>query len=444
MPDIRTAKPTLAVELELNTDRSMQAQAVDPSTRDLYVTRELGTDAPTDTVVYHCDRNGKRISRMICKGAGHGSGIAFLEVGGLRQVAINWAGSLLWVPYQAGQTVTRAGLPAAFPKVAKGHCYAHINPYDQSVCIRTKAGGKQSFALYRLVDGDAGAQIGKTVAGLSDGTATLPHQGFFVAGDQLFLPQGYGGRSQRRVVDVWSFTTGEKLYTVNNPWPGSYPHQEPEGGLVIDGKVHLGFSSTTAAKATHHLLYRYEPAPAKPAKPKPAGITADMIATAGKYLSNVDAAAEAARKAKLPFWLMCAVLDKESKGRNVYGHDRGGALSGYGGEVNEANWRVFWWLVSSGQTSNGVGPMQLTYKGFFTDMLAQNLKPWDVADNMLYGARLLRQYLTDAPRTLTTEQRIKAVGKRYNGAAAYGDDLWKVAQTWYERLGNADNPSFKP
>jgi hypothetical protein len=432
MLDLRKAKPTGHIELALDTNRSMQAQALDRATGDIYATREMSSGSTVDTVVYRCDKAGKKLSRMILTGAGHGSGIAF--VGG--RVAINWSGSLVWVTYQANKTVAKTAAVPAFANVAKGNAYAHVNPYDQTVCIRIKSGGKQSFSLYKLDGIEAGEQVGKTIAGLSDGTSTLPHQGYFVDGDRLCLPQGYGAKADKRVVDVYSFATGLKLHTLSNPWPGDFPHQEPEGGLVIAGKVHLGFSSTTADKATHHLLYRYE-------QTVP-GITAAQILEARKYLTNVDEAASAAKKTGLPFWLLCAVLDKESKGRNVYGHDKGGALSGYEGEVNEGNWRVFWWLVSNGQTSNGVGPLQLTYKGFFTQMLERKLKPWDVADNMLYGAQLLRDYLTATPRTDSTEQRIKSVGRRYNGAESYGAALWKVAQVWFTRIGNADNPSFRP
>lgn len=184
-------------------------------------------------------------------------------------------------------------------------------------------------------------------------------------------------------------------------------------------------------------------------------VTLKQVETARKYLTNVELIAAAAEQTKVPFWLLAAVVDKESKGANVFGHDVGGALSGYNGEVDESNYRVFLWLVGDSQhdqddrpvklNSNGIGPLQLTYPGFFTDMEAKGLKPWLASDNILYGARLLRQYLTEAPRkTMTTEQRIKAVGKRYNGSPLYGADLWRVAVLWFKRVGNADNKTFFP
>jgi hypothetical protein len=184
-------------------------------------------------------------------------------------------------------------------------------------------------------------------------------------------------------------------------------------------------------------------------------VTPHQVEEARRWITNSDLAAAACEQTKLPYWLLVSVLDKESKGANTYGHDDGGALSGYYGEVTEDNFRVFLWLIGGGQhdasgrvvklASNGVGPMQLTYAGFFTDMMNQRMKPWQPSDNILYGARLLRKYLTEAPRkTMTTEQRIKSVGTKYNGSPQYGDDLWRVALLWFKRVGNADNRTFSP
>jgi hypothetical protein len=170
-------------------------------------------------------------------------------------------------------------------------------------------------------------------------------------------------------------------------------------------------------------------------------VSPKQVEIAKRHLVNVPQAAAAADATKLPFSLLCAVLDKESDGRNVYGHDAGGALSGYPEDVDESNWRVFWWLVNvKKQASNGVGPMQITYPGFFPVMLKAGLKPWLPADNMLFGARLLRDYLTAAEGTI--EERIKQVGTRYNGASAYGTDLWQVWKVWFGRVGATDSPTF--
>lgn len=145
-------------------------------------------------------------------------------------------------------------------------------------------------------------------------------------------------------------------------------------------------------------------------------------------LKNVELIAKAADATKLPFYAACALMEKESGGRNVYGADRGGALSAYPHDVTEENYRVFEWLVfTKKQTSNGVGPCQITWKGFFPDMVSKGLKPWDALDNMKYGMGLLAGYYkSDGTWT--------KAGKRYNGGGAYGRDLEKKVAAWKARL----------
>jgi hypothetical protein len=146
-------------------------------------------------------------------------------------------------------------------------------------------------------------------------------------------------------------------------------------------------------------------------------------------LENVDEIAITCREANVSFSVACALFQKESGGRNVYGHDAGGALSGFEKRVTKGNFEVFYWLVfDKGQTSNGVGPAQITWKGFFTDMLEKKLKPWNVHDNMLYGLQLLRSHYDANGKSW------KAAGARYNGAEAYGVDLEKKIGEWKTRF----------
>jgi len=160
-----------------------------------------------------------------------------------------------------------------------------------------------------------------------------------------------------------------------------------------------------------------------------APVTPARVAIAAKSLQNADIAAIACREAGLPFFAACALLEKESGGKNVYGHDKGGALAGFPGVVNAGNFEVFRWLVfDKGQTSNGVGPCQITFKGFFVDMESQGLKPWSPHDNMLYGFRLLKRHY-DAGGSWV------AAGTAYNGARSYGVDLDRKVTEWKKRLG---------
>lgn len=155
-------------------------------------------------------------------------------------------------------------------------------------------------------------------------------------------------------------------------------------------------------------------------------------------LVNVEQMAIACREAGVPFAVACALFSKESSGRNVYGHDPGGALSGFELPVNQHNFAVFRWMViEHGHQSNGVGPSQITYAGrlvagkrdggYFRKMEADGLKPWDVHDNMLAGLRILKGH----------RDRLhswRAAGTAYNGSEEYGIDLEKRIADWRKFL----------
>jgi hypothetical protein len=143
----------------------------------------------------------------------------------------------------------------------------------------------------------------------------------------------------------------------------------------------------------------------------------------GHGLVNVSLIWSASAKAGLPFYAACALMEKESGGRNVYGHDAGGALSGYPHPVTFDNWRVFRWLViDKGMTSNGVGPAQITWKPFFLRMEDELLKPWSPFDNMFFGFRLIRDYRVG--------KTWADAGTRYNGSPDYGRDYAAKVETW--------------
>jgi hypothetical protein len=152
------------------------------------------------------------------------------------------------------------------------------------------------------------------------------------------------------------------------------------------------------------------------------------IKIAAKHLENAYAAARACEKTGLRYAPACALLEKESGGRNVYGHDVGGALSGFPGVVTRGNFEVFHWLVfDQGQQSNGVGPCQITFKGHFPVMEERGLSPWIPEDNMIYGFRVLNEYYE------TYGDWVEA-GRRYNGALAYGQDLAEKIEKWNDRF----------
>lgn len=165
-------------------------------------------------------------------------------------------------------------------------------------------------------------------------------------------------------------------------------------------------------------------------------VTLERINIATDYgLHNSKNLADACVNANVPFYVGCAFYEQESGGRNCYGHDAGGALSGYPRGVNKSNWLVFWWLVDTcGQTSNGVGPLQITYKGFFKDMLNKNLRPWDAYDSTLYGLQLIRKYY-DSSNQSSISDKWQSAATSYNGGTVYGQEVIDKIHAWKTRLG---------
>jgi hypothetical protein len=173
-------------------------------------------------------------------------------------------------------------------------------------------------------------------------------------------------------------------------------------------------------------------------------VTADQITAADTVLDNVAAAAEVADEIGITFYQLCALLEKESHGRNVYGGDVGGTFERFRDPVTECNWRGFRHeVITLGKRSNGVGPAQLTYKGFFADMEAKGLKPWVPKDNILYGAGLYWSYFVACrAEGWSMKSSIRRAGTKYNtgeyGFAAYGDRLFELTVKWRELVGIAD------
>lgn len=167
-------------------------------------------------------------------------------------------------------------------------------------------------------------------------------------------------------------------------------------------------------------------------------VTAERIKIASKTLDHADTIAEVCREVGVPFYVSCALFEQESKGRNGYGHDAGGALAGFPEPVSKANFLVFRWLVfEQGHPSNGVGPAQITYKGYFLDMEKQGLKPWVVRDNMHYGLTLLlKAYLANG-------KKWQRAGEVYNGgpgkpseaAVRYGKEFQAKIDAWKKAYG---------
>ncbi len=182
-------------------------------------------------------------------------------------------------------------------------------------------------------------------------------------------------------------------------------------------------------------------------------VTNAQIAAAQAHgLTQVEALAAACDKHDFRFYHACAILQKETGGLNIYGHDRGGVFSLASGnkEVTEENFAEFWKKVKAGATSNGVGPMQITYRGHFPIMADLGLKAWVPADNIEYGIRVIAaDYRAQRVAGKTVPQSFHYAATVYNLGSfkstwPYGLDALDKAALWKQRVGTADLGTPEP
>ena len=230
------------------------------------------------------------------------------------------------------------------------------------------------------------------------------------------------GAKQIKVTGTFTSETVEaiQIYIAS---PGAHD------GITSDPSAWVRKLQKQINDGTHSWGPVKEPAVIPAAAPITVDANTAALAIVKPHLENATDLVKAANAAGLEVAIAAALIEKESNGRNIFGHDLGGAYYG-GGEVTEAKYIDFIAQVRSGKTSNGVGPAQSTWPGFFDDMEEHGLRPWVPYDNMLYGFRLLVSYLGGE----STDAAIRAAGKRYNGNQSYGDDLVKVVAKWRDRL----------
>lgn len=175
-------------------------------------------------------------------------------------------------------------------------------------------------------------------------------------------------------------------------------------------------------------------------------------------VQNVENISEAADDVGLSFVVALALIDKESRGANIYGHDKGGALSTNGrtvtvsGEtyppgsdipVTPQNFAVFLMLIAQGVTSNGVGPAQITYAGDLPDGRVggyfrqaaddENLDLANPEHNIRFGLSRFAAHLAH-------EGSIALAGTAYNAGSArngvndYGLDLAARVVRWRQEF----------
>lgn len=169
---------------------------------------------------------------------------------------------------------------------------------------------------------------------------------------------------------------------------------------------------------------------------------AEILAAGG--LTNADLIVQAASATGLPLPILAAMVQKESGGQNIYGRDGkdtaspGVYANDYPLQVTKENFTEFRAAVLAGQKSNGVGPSQITYPGYWKQY--PDYPFWDVLANLKFGATLLMDLLDGD----TSDASISSAGAHYNGgtnpgekAVAYGADLLAKTITWRARLAVA-------
>ena len=129
-----------------------------------------------------------------------------------------------------------------------------------------------------------------------------------------------------------------------------------------------------------------------------------------------------ARRVGLPVALACAVLEKETGFRNVFGHDavRNPIKSPPGGllAVTEDNYRQYLAHRRRGLGNQGVGPMQLTSPGL-QDRADQLGGCWQPGPNIRVGL----EFLAGNIRRLGLRAGVVAYNGSGPAAQRYGDDV---------------------
>ncbi|MGZ4271638.1 MAG: hypothetical protein ACXVSX_20830, partial [Solirubrobacteraceae bacterium] len=150
-----------------------------------------------------------------------------------------------------------------------------------------------------------------------------------------------------------------------------------------------------------------------------------------------------ARRAGLPVALACAVLEKETGFRNVFGHDavRNPVKSPPGGllAVTEDNYRQYLAHRHRGLGNQGVGPMQLTSPSL-QDRADQLGGCWQPGPNIRVGL----EFLAGNIRRLGLRAGVVAYNGSGPAAQRYGDDVLARARRWDARLRGAPPPRPEP
>jgi hypothetical protein len=152
-------------------------------------------------------------------------------------------------------------------------------------------------------------------------------------------------------------------------------------------------------------------------------------------LDNAGVIVQAAQAEGLELAKAAVLCQKESNGKNVWGHD---AVNTGGCYTKGAPVTVqAYWAYRKSPTAGwqGIGPTQLTYKGFIYQAEAMN--PAEGAADPLTNCRIGFRNLVQLQKAYGDQDG----ARRYNGsgsaAEAYGRDFMAKLGTWRQRLSGA-------
>lgn len=137
-----------------------------------------------------------------------------------------------------------------------------------------------------------------------------------------------------------------------------------------------------------------------------------------------------ARRADIPVSLFCAFLTQESGFANLFGSDPV-ANPVKGGIVTKARYLTYRRYRDAGYGSQGVGPCQLTFKGFQDE--ADRLGGcWIPKNNLRVGAQLIASLLRQYPGN--EHAAIAAFNGSGPAAEAYANSVLALQRLWHGRL----------
>lgn len=206
------------------------------------------------------------------------------------------------------------------------------------------------------------------------------------------------------------------------------------------------------------------PLPPAPPKPKPATTPPVMVSSKdplvkiiGRYLQNPEAIVKASIRLDMPVNIVAALVERETGGRHIYGNDVGGVFGrpskstppSYTKTVTEQNYREFMRRIRAGELSNGVGPLQITWKQYHYDAEAEGLKLWRAEDNIYFGAREFLRLIRANGGSIIKAGTLYRWGKldgdpsgKYpTGSSEYGVDVEWKSRVWAARIAGKPEPA---